>query len=282
MPFEKQPKYLGVTLDHTLTFKCHFTQTAAKVQAHNNLIRRLAGTTWGANYNTVKVLATALWFSVAEYCAPVWYNSVHTRLVDRAFNESMQIVSECIRSTPVEQPPVLCGILPFDLRREKTCLTLLHRAMADDDHLLHHWTDANYAILTRLPGRPPSRRMRSLFNEAGPSHPATFAADKWQLRWNNSNSNLKTVYMPKASETPLGCHLQRKEWVRLNRIRCGHGRFNAALHKWGLCESPLCHYGVLQTAHHVIYDSVILKCPGDLAKLDNPALEWLRCDDIDF
>ena len=32
----------------------------------------------------------------------------------------------------------------------------------------------------------------------------------------------------------------------------GHGRFNAALHKWG-CESPLCRCGVLQTAHHVIY-----------------------------
>ena len=202
-------------------------------QARNNLIRRLVGTTWGANYNTLKVSATALCFSVAEYCDPVWCNSVHTRLVDRALNESMRIVSGCIRSTPVEQLSVLCGILPPDLRREKTCLALLHRAMADDDHLLHHWTDANYVILTRLPRRPPSSRMRSLFKEAGPSHSATFAADKWQLRWNNNN--LKIVYMPKVSETPLGCHLQRKEWMHLNRIRCGHGRFKAALHKWGLC-----------------------------------------------
>ena len=103
------------TLDRPLTFKCHLTQTAAKVQARNNLIRRLAGTTWGANYNTLK-----------EYCAPVWCNSAHTRLVDRALNESMRIVSGCIRSTPVEQLPVLRGILPPDLRKEKTCLALLH------------------------------------------------------------------------------------------------------------------------------------------------------------
>ena len=103
------------------------------------------------------------------------------------------------------------------------------------------------AIITRLPRRPPSSHMRSLFNEAGPSHPATFAADEWQLRWNNSNSKLKTVYMPKSVRNTTRLPFATQGMARLNRIRCGHGRFNAALHKWGLCESPLCRCGVLQT-----------------------------------
>ena len=78
LPLEKQPKYLGVTLDRTLTFKCHLTQTAAEVQAHNNLIRRLAGTTWGANYNTLKVSATALVFFCCEIlCSSVVQQCAH-------------------------------------------------------------------------------------------------------------------------------------------------------------------------------------------------------------
>ena len=40
------PVYLGVTLDRSLTFKHHATKTAAKIKTRNNLLAKLAGTTW--------------------------------------------------------------------------------------------------------------------------------------------------------------------------------------------------------------------------------------------
>jgi hypothetical protein len=40
------PKYLGVTLDRTLTFKSHLENAAKKVSSRVNLERKLAGTKW--------------------------------------------------------------------------------------------------------------------------------------------------------------------------------------------------------------------------------------------
>jgi hypothetical protein len=37
-------KYLGVTLDRTLTYKAHLTKTSKKVSARINIVRKLAGT----------------------------------------------------------------------------------------------------------------------------------------------------------------------------------------------------------------------------------------------
>ena len=44
----REQTYLGVTLDRTLTFKKPLSIVKAKLQTRNNLIRKLAGITWGA------------------------------------------------------------------------------------------------------------------------------------------------------------------------------------------------------------------------------------------
>jgi Reverse transcriptase (RNA-dependent DNA polymerase) len=71
------PKYLGVTLDRLLTYNLHLTKTGKKVAARLNLVRKLAGTNWGASAETLRTASLALVYSTAEYCAPVWLNSVH-------------------------------------------------------------------------------------------------------------------------------------------------------------------------------------------------------------
>lgn len=42
------PKYLGVRLDRSLTFRSHCEETVGKVCARNNIIRKLTRTKWGA------------------------------------------------------------------------------------------------------------------------------------------------------------------------------------------------------------------------------------------
>ena len=64
IPHEDNPKYLEVTLDRTLTFKMHISKVSQKISARNNLLRRLACLSWGANF---KVLQTA---AVCLVCAP--------------------------------------------------------------------------------------------------------------------------------------------------------------------------------------------------------------------
>jgi len=75
------PVYLGVSLDRSLTFRHHATKTAAKIKSRKNIIAKLAGTSWGANAQTLRSSAVALCYSVAEYCVPAWGCSSHTKLV---------------------------------------------------------------------------------------------------------------------------------------------------------------------------------------------------------
>ncbi|KAK9702123.1 hypothetical protein QE152_g30136, partial [Popillia japonica] len=48
------PRYLGVTLDRTLSFRQHCINTKGKVSARNNILRKLTGTAWGAQPETLR------------------------------------------------------------------------------------------------------------------------------------------------------------------------------------------------------------------------------------
>ena len=116
---QQAPKYLGVRLDRTLSYKQHLEDVRAKITSRVSLIRRLAGTTWGASARTLRISTQALVFSAAEYCAPVWSRSPHVKKVDPVINNSPRIITGCLKSTPVPYLPVLAGIAPASVRRGK-------------------------------------------------------------------------------------------------------------------------------------------------------------------
>ena len=95
--FQQAPKYLGVRLDRMLNFKQHLEEVAGKVTSRVALIRRLAGTTWGASAKTLRISTQALVFPAAEYCAPVWRRSPHVKKVDVAINSSLRTISGCLK-----------------------------------------------------------------------------------------------------------------------------------------------------------------------------------------
>jgi len=146
-----QPVYIGVTVDRSLTFRSHMVKTAAKVQTRNNLITKLAGSTWGPSVRTLRTAALALCFSVAEYCAPVWCRSTHTKLVDIQLNSVMRTVSGSLTSTPVPWLSVLSNIAPASIRRMSASV----KAM---DKIRHHPNLPVFDDLIALPeARLPSR-----------------------------------------------------------------------------------------------------------------------------
>ena len=79
----------------------------------------------------------SLVYSAAEYCAPVWCRSAHTRLIDSVLNDALRIVTGCLRPTPTDHLPVLSGIQPAELRRLGATLSLAYRRSLDPDHILH-------------------------------------------------------------------------------------------------------------------------------------------------
>jgi len=91
---------LGLHWTGLLSYWKHLIKTAGKLQNRNNLLMKLAGSSRGANANTLRSSALALCYSVAEYCCPVWQRSTHVSLVDAQLHSSMCLISGTIRSTP--------------------------------------------------------------------------------------------------------------------------------------------------------------------------------------
>ena len=118
LPPDEFPKYLGVTLDRSLTYKRHIETTVQKLSKRNNIIGKLAGTRWGASQSVLRTSALALCYSVAEYCAPVWSRSAHVKKIDVKLNEAMRTISGSTKSTPTPWLPVMSAIAPPHLRRE--------------------------------------------------------------------------------------------------------------------------------------------------------------------
>ena len=101
------------------------------------LLRRLMCSGWGAGAKTLCIATLSLVYSTAEYCAPVWCHSAHTRLIDSVLNDALCIVTGCLRPTPTDHLPVLSGIQPAGLRRMGATLSLVYHGSLDPDHILH-------------------------------------------------------------------------------------------------------------------------------------------------
>jgi len=125
--FCSDPKYLGVTLDRSFTYRRHLESFCKKLTSRVALLRQLAGCGWGAGATTLRIATLA--HSTAEYCAPVWCRTAQTRLIDLTINDALRIVTGCLRPTPADNLPILAGIETAELRRSGATLSLARRAM---------------------------------------------------------------------------------------------------------------------------------------------------------
>ena len=100
LQFSPTPTYLGVKLDRSLTFRHHL----AAFRKKNILARHTAEATcrlrMGCWCQTLRIATLSLVYSTAEYCAPVWCRSAHTRLIDSVLNDALHIVTGCLRFIP--------------------------------------------------------------------------------------------------------------------------------------------------------------------------------------
>ena len=258
--------YLGVALDRTLSYKEHLTKTAAKLKSRNNLLSKLAGSSWGAGASTLRTSAMALCYSVAEYCSPVWCQSAHISQVDTQLNSTMRLVSGTLRPTQLPWLPVLSNIAPPALRRKEATDRLIANASQHTDWGLHK--DIHDHPTQRLQSRHP------LWTDMAPSDLAT----NWREEWKAASVVNKSLVDDPTIRQP-GFDLQRRHWSALNRFRTGQGPCRANLKKWGLTTDDHCRCGSTQTMDHIISSCPLTKLDGGLDTLhsaDQAATDWLK------
>ena len=263
-----------MTLNRTLSYKKHLQNLAEKTNKRCNLVKRLASNRWGADFITLRTSVLALCYSVAEYCSPVWSQSHHCKMLDTSLNKCMRLVSGSIKSTPTTLLPVLCGIEPPDIRRDRNILKLRERAMKDS-HLIHQPATSplvNVCLKSRM---PLSTQMHILSNQIeGNMSPELWMKSAWNRRWNDSECLLRE-FIVILSEIPAGYDLNRSLWVLLNRIWSGSGRHASYMHKIGLSDNLNCICGDVQTPQHVLNCRTI-GIRGNIWTVDDDLRNWLN------
>ena len=243
--FYPSPTYLGVKLDRSLTFHHYLVALHKKLFSRVTVLRRLVGSGWGAGTKTLRIATLSLVYSTAEYCAPVWCRSAHTRLIDSVLNDALRTVTGCLRPTTMDHllVPVLSGIQPAELRRIGATLFLAYRGSLDPDHILHGllsgFSDTRQVKLRfRCPFVPSARNLLKNLARLG-IRASEWTNHKWNAEYCENVSRLR-VFVPRTDARPVGMGLPRAAWVKLNRLRTGVGRFHSSMHKWGLAPSPNC------------------------------------------
>ena len=262
------PVYLGVTLDRTLSYAEHVRKTKGKTATRNNLLAKLANSSWGADPATLRSTALALSYSTAEYCCAVWEKSCHAKKINPELNNACRIVTGNLRPTPLPSLYRLAGIAPPEIRRDGIAKLEKFKQEIDERHPLHGHV-------------PPPPRLKSrksfMTNESlNPRLAYDNKIERW-MEWDESPSN-EALQCP-SEQLPRGTNLQRKDWVTLNRARAKVGRTGRNLFRWGLKPTSECSCGhPLQTMEHIL-DSCELGpriSDIDLLECSDAAQEWIR------
>ena len=129
--------YLGIHLDRTLSYKVHVQKTKMKVNARNNIIRKLANSKWGWRATTLRTSCIAFCYSAAEYACPVWAMGIHANKQNRALRECCQIITGCLNPTNVTSIHQTAGIAPPHIRRTAASRVERQRQTTQTSHLLY-------------------------------------------------------------------------------------------------------------------------------------------------
>ena len=199
-----------------------------KLSSRVTLLRRIVGSGWGAGAKTLRIATLSLVYSTAEYCAPVWCRSAHTRLTDSVLNDALHIITGCLRPTPTDRLLVLSGIQPPELRRMGATLSLAHRGSLDPDHILYGLSSGSsdtrqMRLRSRRPFVPGARNFLDNLARLG-IRASEWINHKWNAEYCENASRLR-AFVLKTGASPVGMGLPRAVWVKLNRLRTGVGQF---------------------------------------------------------
>ena len=233
LPLEKKPRVLGVTLDTHLTLTQHCNNIAVKVQQRNNVLKALAGSTWGCDKETLLTTYKAIGRTMISYCCHVWtplHKDTNCCRLQRAQNSPLRITTGCLQMADVAELHQEARKLSVRQHDE-----LISKQFAMTCHLPQH-------PCHQLCHRPPddrSERRRSLIGRLKPDiqqylaeEPLSNTSDKsaissihqdaFRTVIEGSSSNLLNGRPPPIATAEQT--LSRKTINILAQLRTGHSR----------------------------------------------------------
>ncbi|GFS17627.1 RNA-directed DNA polymerase from mobile element jockey [Elysia marginata] len=189
---ENYPKYLGVTFDTRLTW-CKQIETVQKNAVRRTLLlKKLAGTSWGADMKLLKKTYVGYVRPVMEYGIAAWGTASKTNFqkIERVQNHSLRIMTGGIKSTPINSMESVTGLESLEDRRKKKIVCQYTKFQ----HL------ANHPMCKLITNNPRKRLKRT-----------NFTASAQQIH--------KSLELPDLRpDTPLQSSIDWPPWNQQNQI----------------------------------------------------------------
>ena len=118
LEYLKMFKYLGVTIDKTLTWHEHVKAKVAKVKRLSHLAKGVVGNKWGLTPDKCIWILTAIIRPILSYGRLIWahnLNSTRQKLLKGIQRQIFLAATGCMRSTPTATLEVMLGIPPLHL-----------------------------------------------------------------------------------------------------------------------------------------------------------------------
>ncbi|KAH8361318.1 hypothetical protein KR084_003797 [Drosophila pseudotakahashii] len=212
-------KYLGVLIDHRLSFKSHPAYAAAKASRSTASISRMMTNTRGPKQHTRRIIATVA-TSTILYAASIWAEAMksatYSRQCKAVYRRCALRITSSFCTVSEEAALVIAGTIPIDLLAAE-----------------------------RRTGSTGSRTQRSNTIEA------------WQRRWTNADTGRWTHRLIPSliPEKPIRERHGQVDYY-LTQMISGHGCFKAYLHWFKHEPSPCCdHCGTasIEDAEHALF-----------------------------
>ena len=139
---EKEPKLLGVTFDTMYTFSKHAKNTVTKAKKKANMLKSLAGSTWGQEKEVLTTTFKSICRSTLEYAVPIWgpaISNTNWEALQRVQTSALRIATGCLQMAGQEHVHRETKVLP--LREHATLLT------------------KQFMATSHLPGHPGSKHL---------------------------------------------------------------------------------------------------------------------------
>ena len=121
IPKQATPTYLGVKMDKTLTWGPHIEDIEKKATKKLNIMRKLAGTNWGADKNILKQVYTSTVRPHLEYASTAWTTAAksNTKKLDKVQNKGLRVITGGMKTTPLIEMEKTTGLQTLEERREE-------------------------------------------------------------------------------------------------------------------------------------------------------------------
>ena len=128
--------FLGVTLDAYLTWKTQLEAVAARSMRKLGVLKKLAGTTWGADTNILRRVYTGAVRPIMEYATTSWATASNAN--NNKLEQPLRAIVGTMKTTPIKEMEKRADLEPLELRKSLTVLTQTERAQRLHGHPLHN------------------------------------------------------------------------------------------------------------------------------------------------